>query len=318
MVLSTPHQHVSSLSVAQSSLNTLMSPFLGDLALPVFHCKWKQHYMSHALLSIAAQDEARLRYRALCHPAWTITDLLTDALNRGIPLQLAVPIRDAPAFVVLEHVLRPDYYGDGYQDITLTWPGDAKIFADSWLDACKKILCRPHARGFIFMGGLLWRLAIQIAGQALIQNAADGPSIAATLFGRRGECLDGSAFVDAPSAREIAVLLGEVSLRGDGARFLWPPAEPFRFSNVWRGEWNADCEHWFQTRWDELCSPNGVMPKRQGEWRRLWRYGRRDRKDWQASSNEAVDIFVTTTQRRWNGLRVADILLPETLSQIIP
>jgi hypothetical protein len=164
------------------------------------------------------------------------------------------------------------------------------------------------------MGGLLWRLALKIGGHDMVQKAAEGPSVTSTVFGEHQKCLDDLAFVDAPTVREISILLGEVSLQeGNPARSLWPSEEVFCGFTIWQGEWSAKCEDWFQKRWDAIFSPAGAMPERQGYWKRLRRYGRRDREDWRAYLENASKIFTDATQTQWNGCRIVDIVLPETI-----
>lgn len=307
-ISSTTHP-CSPLSQVRAKLDSLISPFVTDFGLPVSTCEWNQHYISHAILSVAPHVEARLRYLALRNPTWTIVDLLTNALARGIPLQLGVPIKDAAAFLPLERVSKADYCESAYREPSLTWPGNPVAFVKSWLDACRKIFRRLYARGFIFIGGLLWRLALEIS-PTIMQTAAEGPSAAATVFGRRDDCLEGFAFVDAPSKEDIAVVLGEVSL-GTGTRSLWPSEEVFRGLTCWQGEWNKECEHWFQKRWDALCSASAAMPERQGYWKRQQRWGRRDRQDWQSAFQEAAHVFADVTLKHWNGCKVTNIELAE-------
>jgi hypothetical protein len=305
------HPHLP-FSQARAKLDSLISSFISDSKIPVPTCEWNQHYISHAMLSVTPHVEARLRYLALCNPSWTIVDLITDALGRGIPLQLGVPIKDAAAFFPLERVSKHNYCEFDYEEPSLIWPGNPKAFVESWLDKCRKIFNRMHARGFVFLGGLLWRLTVEIGESAIMQAAAKGPSAAATVFGRRDDCLEGFAFVDAPSKHEIAIVLGEVSL-GKGARSLWPSEEVFRGLTCWQGEWNAECEQWFQKRWNAICSPDGAMPERQGYWKRQQRWGRQDRQDWQSTFQEAADVFTDITQMSWNGRKVTKVELPEQI-----
>jgi hypothetical protein len=316
--MASPTLPVLSLSTTRSSLDSLVSLFLGDFTVPLVGFNWKP-YIPHTVLSLKSEDEARLRYRALCHPTWIIADVIDDALTRGIPLQIAVPTGNAASSLPARHVLQPDYCMDQNEGMSLKWPGNPRTFADTWLDHCKKMFRGEHRRGFIFKGGLLWRLALEIGVQALTQEGAEGRSIPTAHFGQHEEPTDGLAFIDAPSAREIAIILGEVKLReapqssGENKRTLWPTEEAFFGFTVWQGEWNADCEYWFKKRWDQIFSPDGAMPMRQGEWRRFTRYGRRDRKDWKQSLQQATDVFVNTTGRHWNGCQIADIKLPETI-----
>jgi hypothetical protein len=161
-------------------------------------------------------------------------------------------------------VEKPHYYNLGYQDPPLVWAGCCKTLAKEWLNRCGEVFSRAHARGYLFIGGLLWQLALKFGGHAIMEAATSGPSVAATAFGRRDECLEGFAFIDAPSKQEEALVLGAVNF-GAGMRFLWPSEEIFRGLSCWSGEWNAECEHWFQSRWNAICSPDGAMPMRKGD-----------------------------------------------------
>ena len=294
---------VQSLSQTRTTLHNLISPFVTEVTgVPAVACNWNQMLMSHVIL-VAPHDEARLRYRALCHPAWTVQDIMTDALNRCIPFQLGVRIEDAPKLAVEP---APEC-----QDEPLAWQNSTSNFAESWLAACKDILSRPHSRWYTYQGGLISRLVRQIGGPGILQAAAKGPFI--TFIHDQHESPDGLIVGKAPSEHETAIVLGHVSLSGDTVRSLWPTEDIFRTFVCWQGEWNEQCEYWFQERWKSIVSPRGEMPKRQSEWKRMSRYGRRDRVDWICSLQTAYEGFMEATGNQWNGHRITDIVFPESL-----
>ncbi|KAI0054394.1 hypothetical protein BV25DRAFT_1817124 [Artomyces pyxidatus] len=127
----------------------------------------------------------------------------------------------------------------------------------------RDILSRPHARRFVVRGGILWRLALEYGGVALLEEALEGPSPIARAFGLGSRWLYPEKSVgDRFFGEEVMDVVGA---RGD--RSLWPLPDVFESSMAWRGEWSDHNELWFQRRL-RLMAQGAAQFLRASAWQR--------------------------------------------------
>jgi hypothetical protein len=94
------------------------------------------------------------------------------------------------------------------------------------------------------------------------------------------------------SPYEISVVLGMKMV--DGApKWLWPPDDLFKNLTCSTGEWNEECERWFQAKLTVLQSAVSVHTYHW--WERDSRFGRRDRVDHVKASMPALTLSRTAS-----------------------
>jgi len=150
-----------------------------------------------------------------------------------------------------------------------------------------------------------------LAPSDILEAVAHGPSVAATVFGRRSLLLDGRVLVDVIPETEKHLILGRATDNNGVVRYLWPP--DFTDFPCWAGEWNDECEGWFNRRWEEIHAMGGAVPKSLSTWKDARKYNRRDKAPWKELLPSALDILFEHTKSRWDGRRAVDIVLPEVL-----
>lgn len=275
------------------------------------HVNWNPSLLTHANLIVDSVAETRIRYQALVNPQWTLQDVLEDALQRGIPFELGLNHKDLVSLAPNSLPPREPFYATGFQDQPLQWTNPLSFYT-AWQEAASRIFSRPHARAYLFKGGLLWRLARLLGPPTLMQSAAQGFSVAATCYGRHQPVRSDSPILveESSSHYEVSLILGMTTI-GGCSKWLWPPDDVFKTLHCWTGEWNEECEGWFQTKLKGVKA--GAQPRTRFQWQRDSRFGRRDHVDHVKAIAPALTLFRSASGCSWDGLNVRDIILPETL-----
>ena len=136
---------------------------------------------------------------------------------------------------------------------SVLWTGPANTnggaaFRDQYMGKLADILCRPHARALISMGGRTAWIAKCYGGPSLVQHFLDGPSAQVTIHHRGAVastsfCED-ALFHDQVSAQEENLVHGFVPAENpDHHRWLFPTMEILdNYCHHWRGEWTIGCD----------------------------------------------------------------------------
>ncbi|KAH7905688.1 hypothetical protein BJ138DRAFT_1118245 [Hygrophoropsis aurantiaca] len=177
------------------------------------------------------------------------TDLPSLCLARGMPFRIWVPVGGLKQ-------LMPSGLSGGRSKPAYLTAAEAGFSAKGPAEACAEyllrastLMMRPHARRFLTMGGLLWRIALEFGPPGLYQAALAGPSIDTTFY-NAGEYLPATGETDdTVSDEEVDVLLGGYDGPGYRQRLsLWPPLKMLTDSGRWTGEWTETNETWFAGR----------------------------------------------------------------------
>jgi hypothetical protein len=273
--------------------------------LPPVFSNWRDDFVNHGVLVVNPHQEARLRYRALLNPSWSIIDVISDAINRGIHFYIAIQRQDLQLFNTPKEQLpnRPEFYKPAFRDRPLVYE-DATQFCDIWEQEVRLIFARPHARIYLFRGDLLWRLAREFGPPQLFQAVTDGPSPSATAWGQYDEIQGPSLVIDGANRYELPILLGHAHRT---QRYLWPPKDCIDDLICWAGEWDEEAEAWFQERLYAIRA--GADPMTKSDWEEQ-RHRRNDALHQKASFNSAFTLFSGSSEGSWNGKAIREISYP--------
>ena len=222
--------------------------------------------------SINVVSEGMLRYWAYTDSNITTAQLLSRAIAACLPFRILVPRSSIPAassLPVRENINK------------LPLEKDITKFIALWKDFLKNdLLLRPEARGFLFIGGFVTRLALYFGGADLMRRAQMGPSAeAASMYGFRFKALNGDTFYDdfvAPAA--IDALLGSPAHNFNTKKTLFPDDEALaRHFPQYQGVWTQKCEDLFQA----ILRSFQKKPERRNvrEWGRWLRVGDHNKRD---------------------------------------
>ncbi|TFK78379.1 hypothetical protein K466DRAFT_507361 [Polyporus arcularius HHB13444] len=153
------------------------------------------------------------------------------------------------------------------------WP-ECKYTANDYRayeDRVRDLLQGAKARAAIETGGIVWRLALEIVGAELLEEAANGPSPDVYSYHKlfRSEVGD-DQLDDTLSSDELDVICGTYKAIMDTGqiedRSWWPKEPAWRESHFDVGRWSAWNEKWFLTRLSRIrCGEE--QPKKQASWR---------------------------------------------------
>ncbi|KII82830.1 hypothetical protein PLICRDRAFT_120217 [Plicaturopsis crispa FD-325 SS-3] len=286
--------------------------------------EWDLDVQRHGILFIPVKStEVRLRYWSLKEPTLSPLALLRRALERCLEFSIDVPRDVTHLFAPPASITIPEsisiYYEPDYKDERMSSAGTGRDIVMRYRNLILGLLARPHARGFIFQGGINARIAWQFGGPALIRLALQGPSIQITRFNRGFTRLTSQTCSEMIAKYEEDVLLGRFPAEGRedrrSERSLWPPPKYFNRLLHWRGEWNSACEEFFQTILQELLDDSPRL-RSQGDWDQYIRtYNRRHPPATEPLSNAEWDTlshdFTTFFQSSWNGTPVRNLEIPE-------
>ncbi|KAH7908631.1 hypothetical protein BJ138DRAFT_1103346 [Hygrophoropsis aurantiaca] len=176
-------------------------------------------------------------------------DLPALCLARGMAYRIWVPLGKLSSLVPKGMSLtrgKPAYLNS--TDVIMT-ARDASEACAEYLQRVTSLLMRPHARRFLTLGGLLWRIALEFGPPGLYQAALAGPSTDVTVYNAGEYLATAGETDDVVSDDEIEILLG--ALDGPLWRqrlYLWPFPAFVTDSGRWTGEWTEQNESWFTTR----------------------------------------------------------------------
>ncbi|KAG1818941.1 hypothetical protein EV424DRAFT_1539897 [Suillus variegatus] len=210
--------------------------FNSNLRVPTIQPPLNLPFVSKGRLEVSKRTEVRLRLWRAQYPNVPVWFLAFRCLSRGLDWRVFLSISDLAA-----HHRSPALPRPAYLDVMprgLTENGNA---VDAYVRQVRRLLGYPHARRFLTMGGLVWRIALHYGPPDLFSAALSPPSTDATLhlhFDRFGSDID-----DRVTDGEIDLLLG-ITDRGS----LWPTPDLWWRWQKWQGEWSEDLERWFQER----------------------------------------------------------------------
>ncbi|KAG2107600.1 hypothetical protein DEU56DRAFT_688819, partial [Suillus clintonianus] len=124
------------------------------------------------------------------------------------------------------------------------------------------LLQQPHARRFLTMGGILWRIALHYGPSGFFSSAISVPSADASLHLHFDQGADPTVVDDRLSDAEISLLLG---ITENGS--IWPTLEIWEKNEHWSGEWNAKAERWFQAHIREISTGSHFAIRTRKQWK---------------------------------------------------
>jgi hypothetical protein len=136
----------------------IMQPLVSPVPkTEISHVNRSPSLLARAILVVDPAAESRMRYQTLVNGQWSLPEILDDALQLGTPFELGLDYNALPSFVPNSLPAREPFYATGFRDQALQWTNPMSFYA-AWREAARRIFNRPHARAFLFKGGLLWRL----------------------------------------------------------------------------------------------------------------------------------------------------------------
>ncbi|KII83576.1 hypothetical protein PLICRDRAFT_180192 [Plicaturopsis crispa FD-325 SS-3] len=204
-----------------------------------------------------------------------LADVLRRAVERCMEFSVKIPVVEVTSFrprredMTQMELAANIWYDSPDTDFTYDPRQDNFRLRTSYISIVTGLLARPHARAFIFRGGIYTRLAREFGGDNLLQRAFAGPSVQVTWHIRgRVSHANSDTMDDAVSEPEEWMLLGRVKSAGKRTsdRWLWPSPKMMRDYWMWNGEWDDNTERWFQ-RYLEHFRQGRAWPKTDGQWR---------------------------------------------------
>jgi len=290
---------------------------------------WNTDFLDEGvLLFLDNHTQIHLRYWVICTTEiLNMCHVLNLAVSRRMKFILAIPFNALPRFHALEPPSMMDLtrrtYDTGFQESPLLYDKGRVAFLDQYLGKLADILCQPHARAVIAMGGPTSWIARFYGGEYLVKEYMSSPSIQVTAHHRGGVAttpfLNMPVFYDQLSAQEIELIHGYVPL-GSPTQDCWafPTTKIFEeCSKHWRGEWNQGCEHIMGNIARDLGS--GLLaPQTRKEWHQYLRGNNRGEYAPEPGSVPSLDDFTLMENKidaafpiRWHSHCFQDILLPE-------
>ncbi|GJE97596.1 hypothetical protein PsYK624_138170 [Phanerochaete sordida] len=210
--------------------------------------QWNAQLLARGRLALSEVAELKLRTWARLYGVDDVTEVLAEAMRRGIPFHVDVRESALDAFrprFPAPPIETPEYLRPGYVEEPLVLPRDRVASFAIWKERAARILARPHAVAALFAGGILWRLALEFGPVELAPRAAEGPSATVLVHGA-GDVLDGGFVRDALDDTEVDVLLGKHHCPASNAtKLFWPSPDAFRYADWNDNEWTSRHEEWF-------------------------------------------------------------------------
>ncbi|KII93296.1 hypothetical protein PLICRDRAFT_101579, partial [Plicaturopsis crispa FD-325 SS-3] len=240
---------------------------------------WNEHYLAEGrLLLPSVASEVRMRYWVLTadHPL-SVPQVLRMALERCLPFRIEVPTSVAESFAPqpLSNLERraATFYQLGRTETLAAHNLTGYEYRDRYQTMVLELLSRPHARAFLFKGGIIARLAWEYGGLDLVIRAMQGPSVQVSHYSR-GQVTHGDIRTtdDQVSEPEVWLLLGlaQTGARQTTDHWLWPPPELWEESGIFQGEWNERAEGWFK-RIVRSFEEGKTRPMSTSDWKQIFR-----------------------------------------------
>ncbi|KIK36125.1 hypothetical protein CY34DRAFT_16598 [Suillus luteus UH-Slu-Lm8-n1] len=220
--------------------------FSSDYCVPKIPLPEAVEFVTHGKLVVSKRTEARLVLWRAQYPQVPVWFFAHRCLSLGMDWRVFTA-SSTPT-------LQPSIS-------TSTSPRPLKAGTSFFVDYARRVhslLQLPHARRFLTMGGLLWRIALHYGPSELFASAISGPSSdASKLF--RCEAHD-TLVDDTVSDEDINLLLG-ITDRGS----IWPTLDLWEKNENWAGEWGARSERWFTARIREIerSSLSAILTRQQ-------------------------------------------------------
>ncbi|KAF8180503.1 hypothetical protein K438DRAFT_1976695 [Mycena galopus ATCC 62051] len=261
-----------------------------ELPMPILsEWKWNQAWIHCSILVCKSpRSTLRLKTIAACLNQDDVVDVLGAGIRSGIPFHICV-LQSHVRKIGMDTDLSESrsrsltaMYAPGFVETHLDYgSGGADLYA-RYLTQVGSLLLRPHAVGFIALGGFISYVA-QVLDGDLVHRFREGPSLQLTRFSggevtivdkEGNECLYVS---DRVSDGEIRALCGQIS-RGSHLKdsFLWPlPAWIEEESWHYSGAWTAGFFRWMVALKTAIMDRGHFHWRTEREWRRFIRTGNR-------------------------------------------
>lgn len=216
------------------------------------------------------------------NPLLDATALIRRSLLIGLPFQTFVDYGSLDKYYPLPPVppSRPECFASHYAEVSQARGQDPAHVFQPWYNQVSEMLSRLHGRAFLLRGGILWRLALQVMGERLVDQALGSFSEETRYFKQ------GLSQVKPASATEDALTLLDDTIQpfeelillggwkdGDTVRSFWPDQDTLEAMGLWAGEWSEVAERWFERRWELFSAGRGQALAR-GLWVKNSRPGR--------------------------------------------
>ena len=143
------------------------------------------------------------------HEIATTRDAARFLVKRGMPFHTIVPLSPRSSEAILEG--RPEGLGIRPAGYVFT-PDDYRVY----VHRVQSLLSRPKARAALLLGGIVWRIAMEVLGEDAAELACAGPSTEAYQCGSTFRPQRGDDWVDDALSPEELALISGVYLLYDG------------------------------------------------------------------------------------------------------
>lgn len=320
-----PARYDQLVSQARILLTDALHPNLAPIVAPLANISVR--IVGSARLIVDRLSEMRMMLWAVAARSSNSAEVLGEALLRGWAFQVVYPKayldelaqQRARATIVDGAILALPSIHSEDEDLIITseW--------QLYLIRVLVLLSRPHAKAFLCLGGILWRLAILLGGRFLVSWMEDvlGPSNC--LVARRsGSTVLQEYWADEVTEFERDVLLGVVVTGVSGTRRSWfPPQELLERHHYYDGEWSRLAERLVLDRYESLQrGEETCRPLTFEEWDlELGSYetGRILRDSYVPMATYGVETFLVDLRVEmggsWNGVTLAELDVSVDLDQ---
>ena len=198
-------------------------------------------------------------------------DLLRFALSYGLPIFISWSRQSGKEWAdtyAIEHPLCAEFHEVLSPSPIVTGLSPAQT-CTRWKNRVRYIFHRKDSIRFVFYGGYLPRLALQIMGPAYFSEALRGPSHMYLAHKQRvaidvdGEWDSRDSEIYA-NPEEDEILQDVSSYTTTEGLSLWPLLHVFLKSDQWTGIWSNHNEVWFQKMW-KMVEEDTLKPQPWGE-----------------------------------------------------
>lgn len=268
---------------------------------------WNKELRIGSYVRVDPGQEIRMRLWATHQPILMTFGLLSQFLHSGACFHLM--INDGNMFqyrLPWPSSSGPILYSGHYRERTWDPTQDKHKFFQQWAATVTDIMRHPHARAYLFEGGLLWRLALEFGPEDLIKKALSGPSEAVTSFGIGLWDTAAQMVCDICPLYKLDVVLGRINGKSD---VWWLPKPDIWETNhpAWTGIWNDEQEKTFQSLLHNMR--NGVhKPHNLGTWAHdLAHLPCSNSEDIWEGAERAWKIVNIERKETWDNLSVEDL-----------
>lgn len=273
---------------------------LGDVSVAV---------VGAARLLVDPLSELRMMLWAVSSRSSNISEVLGEALLRGWAFRVVYPkdhlydlAREEPyVSAIVDHPLSPIIVLAASEVL------DAHVEWLRFLERLRILLSRPHAKMFLLLGGIYWRLAILFGADYMQKWKEDvlAPSVTLVQRGVGREDIPGY-WRDEITAVEKDILIGLVHSKSSSKAHTWfPPQDLLVKHGFDKGEWSLDEERLVMDRYTSLQNGESCYrPLSLEDWdEELSRYkiGRLARISFVSPHPLAVDALLVDSRTEFRG-----------------